>query len=131
MPNKFQAPNHTEELLDSVADRCQNLIDSNVWDIKKGKLKSWINNFKSDKEKYLCALLLDAFMYRSDSMIESLCQHAVCSILYNSCVNKSIGSIEDWAYSFQHGKAKDFAFVAVEGIKNGERESGKSGQLVI
>lgn len=127
---EFKSPEYTDELLNKVVLRCEKLIRVGLWDIRISQLRSWITNFKTREEKYLCAHLLDSLMYRSERMSESLCRHAIESTLPNS-LHIYPENLGNWLNDLQSSRGSRILFVAVEGVKNGERQTAKSGQIVL
>lgn len=130
MGQLFEAPSFAEEFLQKTSSRGETLIKAGVWDFNVSQLRSWIKNFKSPEAQYLCAHLLDSLIYRSERMTTSLCKHAVHSILPNS-LNAYPEDLSKWILKMGSPAFSGFCFVAVEGIKRGERQSAKSGQTVL
>jgi len=127
----FRLPAHSNELYNRSLNRCNRLIESRIWDIPKHRLKAWCNKFVTQEEQYLCALLLDAFIYRSAGMVGSLCHHAIRSVLPNNLISYPTSFIK-WTELLQSGVSGGCVFVAVEGVsKQGSREPAKSGQVVL
>jgi hypothetical protein len=57
----------------SIRDRCKDLIEYKIWSgIDLTQFELWRHNFKTDKEKYFCACLLDSLIYRSNQQTYSL-----------------------------------------------------------
>lgn len=128
--SQFRAPEYASELLSKVNSRCEKLVKTGVWDFNMSRLRGWVNNFRNSEEQYLCAHLLDSLMYRSDRMADSLCRHAVHSVLPNS-MSTYPESLEIWRRALEGSKEITTLFVAVEGIKNGKKQAAKSGQRVL
>ncbi|MBL0745966.1 phosphoribosyltransferase-like protein [Chryseolinea lacunae] len=73
MSNVFTVPLHGQIYYDSIRERCNNLIDLNIWDgIEKNQLRKWLNNFSTDEERYFAACVLDCLIFRSEQQTESL-----------------------------------------------------------
>jgi hypothetical protein len=69
----------------SIRDRCRDLIEYKIWaGIDLIKFEAWRQNFKSDKEKYFSACILDALIYRSNSQTFSLINQMLFKNLNNT-----------------------------------------------
>lgn len=56
-----------------IKERCRNLIIHSIWSgIDQNKFDAWLNNFKTEEEKYFSACALDALIYRSNEQTYSL-----------------------------------------------------------
>ncbi|WP_187979558.1 phosphoribosyltransferase-like protein [Pseudomonas oryzihabitans] len=63
----------TPEYALKVKQYAKLLIDQKIWDsISHSSLESWLNNFKSQEEELIAALLLDGLVYRSAQQTTSL-----------------------------------------------------------
>src|SRR5436190_14170332 len=73
MSKVFTVPLHGQIYYDTIKERCNNLIDLNIWDgIEKIQLRKWLNNFSTEEEKYFAACVLDCLIFRSEQQTESL-----------------------------------------------------------
>ncbi len=69
----FKAPNGYLDFYDEIIKKSHKLIDIGYWDkIETRKLNKWLENFKTDEEKYLSALILYKLVYRNDKAIDSM-----------------------------------------------------------
>jgi len=58
---------------EQVVERSHALIHTGVWEgIHPARLRTWLNNFTTDIERYLCACLLDSLIYRSEDQTIAL-----------------------------------------------------------
>lgn len=101
-----------------IKDRCINLITYKIWNgIDTLKFNSWIKNFQTEEEKYLCACILDSLMYRSNSMIKSLIYHLFNVVLPNYTRQNPtpIGEVSDWLVRLKYDEEPGVRLVAVLG----------------
>ena len=67
MVTSFAMPKGSDMFVHAVLERCEDLIESGIWDgIERVRVDRWINNFKTPAEKYFGASILDALIYRSE-----------------------------------------------------------------
>ena len=72
-PSAFTMPHNGLIYIEEVVARCRDLIQSGIWaGIHIAKLRSWLNNFHTDEEKYFAACLLDSLIYRSEQQTVAL-----------------------------------------------------------
>lgn len=68
-----------------VKNRCEKLIEYGIWQgIDTFQFKSWLNNFKSDREKLFSALILDSLIYRSEEQVKSMLFDLLTRDLHNT-----------------------------------------------
>jgi len=69
----FKAPHNYLEFYNEMVRKSEKLIEIGYWDkIEIRKLRKWLENFKTDEEKYLSALILYKLVYRNDKSIDSM-----------------------------------------------------------
>ncbi len=78
----FSLPNAAHAYWLEIINRCESLIQLGIWSgINVNKFRMWLNNFKTEQEKYFAACILDSFIYRSDeqtiSIIKQLFQRTI------------------------------------------------------
>lgn len=61
----FKAPNGSDQFFQSVISRVHALVDVGIWDIERSSLNGWIDQFKSQEERYFSSCILDSLIYRS------------------------------------------------------------------
>ncbi|MDT7543144.1 MAG: hypothetical protein QOE33_3048 [Acidobacteriota bacterium] len=62
----FQLPKDGQTYHTEIIDRCTELINYGIWGgLHISRLRSWMNNFSTDEEKYFAASILDHLIYRS------------------------------------------------------------------
>ncbi|MBQ0832839.1 hypothetical protein [Marinobacter sp.] len=99
MPNEFRAPEGWEGYVNSVIEKTSLLISLGIWEgIDELNLNRWLQNFQTDREKYLGACMLDAFTYRSPKMCHSMMRNILMDLVPNYCKRNSIIDIQ----SIQH-----------------------------
>jgi len=70
---EFTTPSTWEEFTNTIIDRSNDLIEYGVWvGISKITLQTWMNNFKTSKEKYFAACILDSLIFRSEEQVIAL-----------------------------------------------------------
>lgn len=58
---------------DVIKSRSKKLISYGIWaGINPNQFTAWLNNFKSKREKYFAALILDRLIYRSNNQVVSM-----------------------------------------------------------
>lgn len=71
--DQFCLPKDGPIYIERVFSRCKDLITFSIWNgLHLSRLRSWINNFTTDEERYFAARLLDALIYRSTDQTLSL-----------------------------------------------------------
>jgi hypothetical protein len=69
----FKAPNNYLDFYKEMVRKSEKLIEIGYWDkIENRKLSEWLQNFETDEEKYLAALILHKLVYRNDKTIDSM-----------------------------------------------------------
>jgi hypothetical protein len=78
----FSVPRDGEIFISSVYERCEDLINHDIWSgIDLLELQSWWSNFRTPEEKYFAACILDSLIYRSKKQTIALIQHLfLCTI---------------------------------------------------
>ena len=81
-----------------IIQRCEKLIEVGIWSgITKIRLNSWLNNFKSDKEVYFAACILDSLIYRSNDQTVALSRQMLQRTVHDiDKVKKIPVTINDW-----------------------------------
>jgi len=96
----FTLPELGQEFYDEVESRCYSLIENNYWDrIDNHTLEQWLENFKTDEERYLASQILFHFQYRNEkamiSMFKQILQVYLPQKLYELGVY-TIPSLSEW-----------------------------------
>lgn len=95
---EFTLPENSQTYVNTVKDRCQDLIQYKIWSgIKSLDLKRWFNNFNGDLEQYFAACILDALIYRSEDQLVALANELFTKKLYSS--------LESVGFQFEHYKS--------------------------
>jgi len=69
----FKIPELSQEFYDEVEKHCYSLIENNYWDrIDNYTLKQWLENFKTEEERYLASQILFHFQYRNEKAMLSM-----------------------------------------------------------
>jgi hypothetical protein len=70
---KFSIPKDGQLFTRDVYDRCSGLIASGIWGgVTSTEFRRWINNFRTEEERYFSARILDALIYRSKDQTVAL-----------------------------------------------------------
>ena len=81
----FSMPKNGEIYISQVLERCFDLISKKFWEgLSKSSLKTWMNNFKTDEERYFATCCLDSFIYRSEEQTVALMRQLFDVILPNN-----------------------------------------------
>jgi len=115
----------------NVKSRCLKLIEFGIWSgIDSNKLNGWLNNFKTDQEKYLSACILDSLTFRSQDQVISLLYDLLTRDLNNLFRTQSVflDRSTNPLISLQN-KWIDPCFRIVSAVKN-EDPPSKSGNLM-
>jgi hypothetical protein len=105
----FQVPADGLLYLSEIVERCEDLIHHHIWSgIHISRLKRWLANFKTDKEKYFAACVLDALIYRSQDQTIALIKQLFQRILPDLARLDPIpdGPTSDWTPSLKKGSYK-------------------------
>lgn len=105
-PDSFRLPNHGALYTESIFDRCRDLITYNVWDgIPPHRLDSWIENFGTERERYLAAKILDALIYRSKDQTIALSKQLFQRVVPDLQRRRQIAPVLGDAYTRLKGNA--------------------------
>jgi hypothetical protein len=68
----YHLPDRATTYVDSVVQRCENLIGSGIWSgLEVKQLRAWLANFLTPLERYFAIRILDHLIYRSDSQTDA------------------------------------------------------------
>lgn len=128
----FKAPRDWETYYDDVTNKSIEYIRCSYWEgLDKYELKAWLNNFKSNEEKYFSACLLDSLVFRSRKMVEaSFIEIATSKIpKYLNSIDMPIKcDLNEWMNRLKKGDKIPFRFISMENI---DKATGKSGAVII
>lgn len=80
----MQNENSWKVFYGNVRFRCEKLIEYGIWQgIDPYRLKMWLNNFKTDREKLFSALVLDSLIFRSEEQVKSMLYDLFTKDLHN------------------------------------------------
>jgi len=127
----FSLPENALTYINTVKDRCHDLIQYKIWNgIKSTDLKRWLNNFEDNLELYFAACILDALIYRSSDQTLSL-----ASELFTRKLPSHLNKI---GFNFNHHKSlvtllrstatKELRLVSVS---NRTERPGKSSPVIL
>ncbi|MBN2286894.1 MAG: hypothetical protein JXI43_10635 [Tissierellales bacterium] len=102
MSDNFCLPNDSETYVDTIYRRCKALINVGIWEgLDVFRLETWINNFKTPKERYFASCVLDSLIYRPEkqtvSMMFQLLERELADLIRldppkkNTCINWYLG----------------------------------------
>ncbi len=105
----FKIPPNYLEFYNEIVGRCHSLIELKYWDkIEPRTLDAWLDNFKTDEEKYLSSLILYKLIYRNDktidSMLSKLFHITIPNILENNNIFIHAGNLETWEARLKNPK---------------------------
>lgn len=67
-----------------VTERCMQLVESGIWNgIDRNRYQSWLNNFQTQEQKTLAALVLDSLIFRSEDHVISMLEDILSKGLHN------------------------------------------------
>lgn len=67
-----------------VTERCMQLVESGIWNgIDRNRYQSWLNNFQTQEQKTLAALVLDSLIFRSEDHVISMLEDLLSKGLHN------------------------------------------------
>jgi len=114
MTTEFKSPKLSQEFYNEVIDRCYKLIEINYWDrIDNSTLDDWLNNFKTDEEKYFASQVLFNFQYRNHDAMISMFKQIIQIYLPQKLAELNIykiSSIKKWEQDLATGRAFSFPF---------------------
>ena len=115
---------------DEVLERSQDLVHAGIWAaIHPARLRTWLNNFTSDEEKYFCACVLDNLIYRSEDQTSALATQVFQRALPDVARlhPTPLGMVDDWLAMFCGASDPGARIVPV--LKPGDM-AGKSGDVI-
>jgi|GEM_PF-821546 len=92
-------PKEAHAYIQNVINRCEDLMEANIWTgLDKLKLRGWLSNFKTEKEKYFVACILDNLIYRTNKQTLALLKHLFRYTLplLTKKSNFPLGIINEW-----------------------------------
>ncbi len=103
MANTFQIPKDGAIYTDMIYRRCRDFVSYGIWaGLELNALNKWISNFKTDEERYLCARMLDALIYRSGNQTLSLLKQLFSRVIPDLARSKGLSiSLNDVERSFK------------------------------
>jgi len=114
MTTEFKSPNLSQEFYSEVIERCYKLIEINYWDrIDNYTFSEWLNNFKTDEEKYFASQILFNFQYRNHDAMITMFKQIIQIYLPQKLAELNIykiTSIQQWEKDLTTKKAFDFPF---------------------
>jgi hypothetical protein len=95
----FTLPHDGLTYTEEVLERCRGLIQCGIWaGLHVARLRGWLNNFRTDEEKYFAACILDNLIYRSEqqtvSLIRQLLQRTLADLTRRDPT--PLGPVGDW-----------------------------------
>lgn len=128
-------PNNHKELTEQSISKSKRLVQLKYWDnITTVNLMAWVNNFKTDEQKFLAACILESIIFRNDAAIQAFSSHIFHVLLPNVLDDLNIYKINNlcgWESDLISNNARKllpFRFTTIEGI---DRKTGKSGQALL
>ena len=110
----FRLPHLSQEFFNEVETHCYLLIKNNYWDkIDNFTLKQWLENFKTDNEKYLASQILFHFQYRNEKAMLSMFKQIIQVYLPQKLDELgvyTIPSIREWEEMLNTDKAFKLPF---------------------
>lgn len=130
----FRVPEKNYTLYDVVQERFRVLLKKGViTGIDENTLDCWLDNFRTDEERYFAACVLGRLIFRSKSMIESSIDHTLQCVLPAYLRRQDLyphNDIESFLKSMQQNNpASPICFIGVDG--SGPHDTGKSGVVMI
>lgn len=126
----LQLPPHGIRFYDEVVARSMDLIQVGIWEgIRPARLRTWLNNFTTEIERYFCACLLDSLIYRSEDQTVALTAQVFLRALPDISRQFAcpLGQIGDWLALFCELTAPLARIVPV--LKPSD-PPGKSGDII-
>lgn len=131
----MKIPSNHKELTEQSISKCKRLVQLKYWDnITVIKLMAWLNNFKTDEEKFLSACVLESIIFRNNAAVQAFSSHIFHIMLPNILEKLNIYKIESlavWERNLNSVNSRNllpFRFTTIEGI---DRKTGKSGQALL
>lgn len=130
----FHVPDKHLSLFDEVCERFRVLLKKRViTGIDEEVLDRWLDNFKTDAERYFAACVLGRLTFRSKSMIDSSIDQMLHSVLPTDLRRHGLfphPDIETFLhYLQQYDATPSIRFVGIDGSR--ETDTGKSGPVMI
>ena len=73
---QFKLPEDGPIYTEHIISRSRDLITHNIWQgIDEIRLSRWLKNFRTEKQRYFAARVLDSLIYRSDAQTKSMLTH--------------------------------------------------------
>lgn len=130
----FHVPEKNYTSFDVVQERFRVLFNKRViTGIDENTLDCWLDNFRTDEERYFAACVLGRLIFRSKHMIESSIGHTLQCVLPAYLRSRGLYShndIESFLEALQQNNpASPIRFIGVDG--SGVHDTGKSGVVMI
>lgn len=127
----MELPEQWGNFYDEMSRKARKFIEIDYWTISESTFTLWLNNFKTDEEKFLAALLLYRLTFRSQDAVLSLFRHAIDIVIPNFLeeeVSFPINDLEVFQESLKSFYGIPFRFATIEGI---DQKTAKSGPALL
>lgn len=127
----FELPDEWEAFYDDMSERAKQYIKIKYWDISEDDFLLWLQNFETDHQKFLAAIIIYRIMYRNINPMLSMFRY-ITDILLPNILDKldiyTIKSLESFHNKLRTGHDLPIRFSAVENV---DEQTGKSGSTII
>lgn len=126
---KFKIPSDAETYINLIKERCNNLINHQIWTgIDKNTINLWFKNFKTEEEKYFAACILDNLIFRSkpqtEAMIFQLLSRSIPDVFRNN--PPPIGDVD----LMESLKSNKECFIRLVPVIKDDNDQTQSGYLI-
>lgn len=127
----FELPDEWEAFYEDMSERAKQYIKIKYWDISEDDFLLWIQNFKTEHQKFLASIIIYRIMYRNINPMLSMFKYVSDIILPNILDEYKIyeiDSLDSFHDKLKLGYGLPIKFSAVENI---DKQTGKSGSTII
>jgi hypothetical protein len=126
----FKLPDEWEEFYNDMSERAKQYIQIKYWDITEEDFILWLQNFQTNHEKFLGAIIIYRVIYRNINPMLSMFRYITDILIPNalSDINIEVDSLDLFHDKLQNGHDLPILFTAVENV---DGQTGKSGSTII
>lgn len=127
----FELPDEWEAFYEDMIGRAKQYIVIKYWDISEDDFLLWLQNFETDHQKFLAAIIIYRIIYRNINPMLSMFRYISDIILPNVLEELhiyTIDSLESFHNKLKEGYGVPILFSAIEDV---DGQTGKSGSTII
>ncbi len=126
----FNLPSEWETFYEDMKKTALKYIKINFWEIEEDDFLLWLQNFETNEEKFIAALLIYRLIYRNKAALLSMYNYIIDIILPNelSPFGIEFPPLDELHAKLENGRELQLRFSTIEGV---DKQTGKSGSTIL